>query len=98
MDLLACWMEWKARCAAALCDESTRRSLQKFAHTRFLRFYPRSIPSRVLPHRENGLPAVDAWHLFETHLITTQTKQGKRFKDWLYARAVTSEDSPLNVI
>jgi hypothetical protein len=39
-------------------------------------------------------PPVDAWHLLETHFVVATTREGKRYKDWLFARG-DGEDSKI---
>ncbi len=98
MDRLAAWQEWKERCAANLCGKPARQVLHGFAHARFLKFYPRSVPFHTSTVQQCAVTAPDAWHLFETYLATSHTRQGKCYKDWLFARVATSRDNPLDVI
>ena len=98
---MACWIEWKRLCALGLCNEQTRKTLQDFAGSRF-RTYARRCAGMTSAGRHNGrAPAVEAreaWHLFETRLVTSTTAAGKRYKDWLFARTECSADHPLDVI
>lgn len=48
--------------------------------------------------RPTQMPAADTWHLFEVHLVTHHTRQGKRYKDWLFARIRNSPDDPVDII
>lgn len=98
MEPLTCWLEWKTRCAADLCTAITRQLLHAFAYSRFIKFFPCSAPYPVAPSPDCGVSAAQAWHLFETYLVTTQTRQGKCYKDWLFARVAASKDDAVDVI
>ena len=93
------WVEWKELCAADLCSDTARQALREFAFLRFRKF------AYQYAHRTNtgGTGALvpdagDAWHLFETHLAVKTTKQGKRYKDWLFDRVRSTKDPPLDVV
>lgn len=76
-------MQWRARCALARCDAAPAGILLQFAWTRFASLV------RRLGALAEGLAVPeprDAWHLFEVHLVTGRTREGKRYKDWLFAR------------
>lgn len=84
---VACWIEWKQRCALDLCSAAARTALRSFAGARCQNFARKC--------RETGradgaapplLAAADAWHLLETHLVVKTDAAGKRYKDWLFAR------------
>ena len=80
----AAWRQWHARCALARCEPGPAGVLRGFAATRAASLV------RRLGHLAEGVVAPeprDAWHLFEVHLVTTRTREGKRYKDWLFARA-----------
>lgn len=49
------------------------------------------------PHRFAS-DAEDGWHRFETHLLLKNTRGGKRYKDWLFARAEHVEWHPWDAI
>ncbi|MBM4156868.1 MAG: hypothetical protein FJ221_17855 [Lentisphaerae bacterium] len=77
------WRQWHARCALTLCDADSAALLRGFAGRRA------SSMVRRLGRLAEDIPAPeprDAWHLFETHLVTARTREGKRYKDWLFAR------------
>jgi hypothetical protein len=78
------WGEWKERCALGLCSEATHTILHEFALTRFRRYLARCVPPRQV--RALMPSAVDAWHLFETHLVTDADPRGKSYKQWLFDR------------
>lgn len=88
-------MEWKERCALALCCRETGGALSAFAARRLGRFLDRLRSSR---DRGEPAPATDAWHLFETHLLLKRSRKGIQYKDWLFARLEGSKDDPLDVI
>lgn len=84
----AAWGQWHARCALARCEPGPAGVLRSFAGARAASLV------RRLGHLAEGAVAPDprdAWHLFETHLVTTRTREGKRYKDWLFARAAGRE-------
>jgi hypothetical protein len=82
------WIEWKERCALSLCAESTIALLQDFARQRF-RNYFRTYAARsgLRSSSLSGFEGRDFWHLFETHVQINASREGKRYKDWLFARA-----------
>ncbi len=97
--MLEAWIEWKRRCALGLCENETREHLAKFAYARFDNYLKR------YAHRTNldasDLPTLqgsDAWHLVETQLVTANTGEGKRYKDWLFDRANGTGESALGAI
>jgi len=86
--MLAHWCEWKAACALDLCGEPARAHLRAFAKVRFDRCMRRYRGRGGFGYA--GAAAVDggrAWHLLETHLVVRENRRGKRYKDWLFARA-----------
>jgi len=90
--MLEAWIEWKKQCTLDLCTDASRRMLHSFARSRFERFL-RSYSSEADMSAHSN-----PWHLFETHVTIKNTRQGKRYKDWLFARVETSSDSPLDVV
>ncbi len=91
-DTLSPWTEWKERCAAGLCVETTQRALEAFGYGRFLRFVEKYDPE--LPKAT----AAEVWHLFETHLIASPRRGGKTYKDWLFQRLETHQGAPWEII
>lgn len=84
------WCEWKAQCALARCGEETRGRLAAFGLQRLRAVTRRLAPLTNLPDgAARRLPddPVLAWHLFEAHAVTTRTRAGKAYKEWLFARA-----------
>ena len=93
------WKEWHDRCAIILCGKTTQSELREFGATRFKRYLDRyasfdgvrnTSPLMVSP--------ADAWHLLETRCVTHHSKQGKSYKDWLFARADGREKNVDDVI
>lgn len=81
------WKEWKQKCALGLCGTEARRELREFARMRFHRFaeaYCRGTGA----NDANALTpdAGEAWHLFETHFCLSGSREGKRYKEWLFVR------------
>lgn len=86
------WREWKKRCAAGLCREDNAALLRRFGSLRFATFMKRYAAS--IGRREEGVRLaldVDGWHLLETHARAATNRAGKRYKDWLFARADAQE-------
>lgn len=85
MPTLDQWCEWRLQCAAARCQPSTREALRLFGWQRFKHYATAcggpSFPAGALPDAES------CWNLSETRLATGQSRQGKRYKDWLFDRA-----------
>ena len=83
------WGEWKSRCALGLCGADVRARLGAFALHR-LRIAARRAAGRtnLFEGLEPRLPSdpEQAWHLLETHAVTTNTREGKAYKEWLFAR------------
>ncbi|MBN1557440.1 MAG: hypothetical protein JW951_04770 [Lentisphaerae bacterium] len=96
---VACWTEWKRRCALALCAGPTRNRLLAFARLHFRAAARKCRGLTNLGHTLR-LPsrAEDMWHILETHMNTGRTRQGKRYKDWLFARAGAPGAPDLNAI
>lgn len=81
----AFWGEWKETCALGLCGPDAQRALISFAGIRFRRYLRRLIPlSQVDALMQSPR---NAWHLFETHLVTDINRCGKSYKQWLFAHA-----------
>lgn len=96
---LSAWTEWKERCALGLCGPEAQHALRTYGGKRFREFVARYAflaPGRD-PAGATPSPA-DCWHLFETHLTVGRGSEGKRYKDWLFARVALSRDPPLKTI
>lgn len=71
----------------SLCPAPVRETMQAFVHGCFMKYADR------LKGGVNGPgvfqltpPPPDAWHRFESHLRLHNTREGKRYKEWLLAR------------
>lgn len=96
---LNAWIEWKERCALDLCQAPTRDYLSRFALVRFLQHFYRY--SYVTNLKENTMSPVDerqAWHLFESYSTVRESRQGKRYKDWMFCRTGQVSEPPLEAI
>ena len=88
------WLSWKTHCAARLCPPETEASLKRFGTLRgrgylqqFASGFGRSgNRSPILAEAEH------AWHWLETYAAVGTSRQGKRYKDWLFARAEQGHD------
>ncbi len=83
------WGEWQRICALAGCGPGVRAQLERFAHRRFRCYVDRLTDSPwgdVVGPLQASVGPSEAWHLFESHLEIKHTRQGKRYKDWLFAR------------
>ena len=95
------WTDWKRQCARALCGEETQARLGRFAHSRFGIQLRRQLGATNLHAGDASqqLPSPDdAWHQFESYTAITHTREGKRYKDWIFARVRHANDTPLNVV
>lgn len=89
LDLDA-WATWRAKCALDLCDLEVQGALKEFMLFQFRRLLNRLATTINAPSAVRDLTMREAWHLFETHVTVRQTREGKRYKDWLFAR--TAQD------
>lgn len=95
------WVEWKRLCALDLCSTGARHQLRQFGYTRFRKFVETHAARTNAKTRRPLLAGMDdagAWHLFETRVTVKATGQGKRYKDWIFARIARSPDPPIVVI
>ncbi len=83
---------WKEKCALDLCPPEIQSALQHFAHSRFFRFAA-AYCQTTNTHDPNALTpcAAEAWHWFETYLQLRKTREGKVYKEWLFARKVSQD-------
>ena len=97
--MLEAWLEWKQRCALGLCEPGTQGALEKFAYSRFC-LYARRYAATTNARDSDSLllSGSEAWHLLEAHLVSSSTKDGKRYKDWLFDRLRDATDPALAVI
>ncbi len=92
------WTEWKNRCALSLCHQSVQDELRNFASVHFA-LCLRRYSFRAGKTEGRSVPFDgDAWHLFETHLAVRNTRQGKKYKEWLFARLPGSEYGDLEAL
>lgn len=95
------WIEWKRLCARSLCGEDTQKRLGGFALSRFgiqLR-RQRAVTNLNESDALRQLPSADeVWHQFESYAALKQTRQGKSYKEWIFARVLKSSSSPPDVI
>ncbi len=99
--VLTDWLEWKERCARKLCTEDTQNRLGGFAQSRFGIQLNRQISNTNLHNSDamRQLPSADdAWHQFESFAVLKETKEGKRYKDWIFMRTRLINTNPLDII
>lgn len=93
------WRVWKKACAADLCPAPEALALRQFGIHRFNHYLNR-YAARL--GRQGQVPRVaesgDAWHLLETYAQVGATREGKRYKDWLFARAPDQPHAWLNAV
>lgn len=82
------WRMWQERCALGRCDRIEQELLRRVVGSRF-RGCVRKCGGALGRRIEDSLSVedADAWHLFETRLVTGHTRAGKSYKHWLFARA-----------
>jgi hypothetical protein len=89
------WTEWRERCALGRCSPDTQANLREFAAAGFHGFLRRYVHlTNVPPQTAHQLQPSDPWHLFESHLTLRQSRAGKRYKDWIFARASQAQPGP----
>jgi hypothetical protein len=93
--VLASWREWKERCALTLCAAETQHALLDFLFPRFMRYVQRYAHRVNVSAEKLTLPSRDAWHLFESHVSLSAHRKGKRYKEWLFARASGGDEAVL---
>jgi hypothetical protein len=92
------WDEWHAVCALGLCAPPVQQVLMDFTAFHFKRLVRRYACRTNAPGETRALTAGESWHLFETHLIARQTREGKRYKDWLFARVLADSPSRMRAL
>ncbi len=92
---LADWREWQERCALGRCRDEVQLVLRRFGAIRFRCFLERCRARRTGRHTPPMPSDTDAWHLLETHMTIPGIRNGKRYKDWLFARAHSNGDVQL---
>ncbi len=92
-DRQAAWREWKLRCALDLCSPKAAGWLRRFGDQRFLHYWQKVSAQQGHPldaYRHADRP--HAWHLLESYAQTGSGRSGKRYKEWLFARAPAHGD------
>ena len=82
------WVTWKEKCALALCLPAVQSDLRAFVHSRSRRYaaiYAQSF--RVTEAEAASSGPGDTWHWFETYFQLHSSREGKSYKEWLFARA-----------
>lgn len=93
------WLMWYEKCALGRCSGPVAFALQSFACNRMRTFLRRYATRTNLGRTAFPLLSdAEAWHLFESHMVATSTRSGKRYKDWLFARTQESSDPPVAVV
>ncbi|MFH0953683.1 MAG: hypothetical protein V1873_05090 [Verrucomicrobiota bacterium] len=92
------WLEWRERCALALCSAGAQSALMGFAAMHFSRLTRHYATRTNAPDQPPQLSGRETWHLFETHLAVRHNREGKRYKDWLFARLAGTADDELDVV
>ncbi len=95
------WVEWKEQCALGRCSTDTRQRLAAFAAARL------RVAASHCAGTTNIRDGIDrrlpddpelAWHLLESHAVVKHTREGKAYKEWLFARVGPDTRSPLAVV
>ena len=92
------WLEWKDRCAIGLCTGPVQSELRNFAEIHFTLYLRRYAYRTNSLCEQTDLAGGDAWHLFETYLTVRNTRQGKKYKDWLFDRMPGTERDDLEAL
>lgn len=79
------WGEWRRLCAIDRCAESTCASLAGFAHARFRHYAAAIVGEGVVD--EEVPDACASFHLVEHWMSVARPVSGRRYKEWLFARA-----------
>lgn len=88
MQTIDDWIAWKEKCALGLCSAKTQDVLRGFARARFYHFAAIYVGATNTPDAGVLTPEpAEAWHWFETYLRLRNTREGKCYKRWLFARA-----------
>lgn len=81
------WTVWKQTCSLDLCPPGTQAELRAFAHSRFRKYAATYSYTTGVQDPGSMMPApAQAWHLFETWFCLRNTREGKSYKEWLFAR------------
>jgi hypothetical protein len=82
-------------CALALCPPVIQSPLQTFVHVRYLRYASNyASSSHAAEITAPSHDACESWHWFESYFQLHQNRQGKSYKDWLFARTSSGKSTP----
>ncbi len=95
---LGAWSAWRERCSLALCGGSDRTKLLDYAGYHGNRYLRRYAHRAGDGQRLDPLPAEEIFHLLEVHFTVQQTRRGKCYKSWLFARASGSASETANAV
>ena len=79
------WGEWRQRCAIAKCGKATAFALSSFVSNRF-RHYAAHVVGETSVPTETPDPAA-CFSLVEQWMSVSRPVSGRRYKEWLFARA-----------
>ena len=79
------WHEWRCRCAIAKCGQTTACALSSFVSNRF-RHYAAHVVGETSAPAETPDPAA-CFSLVEHWMAVSRPVSGRRYKEWLFARA-----------
>ena len=79
------WREWRTRCAIAKCGRTTAFALSSFVSNRF-RHYAAHVVGETSAPTETPDPAA-CFGLVERWMSVSRPVSGRRYKEWLFARA-----------
>jgi hypothetical protein len=79
------WQEWGELCDSALCSESSRAELYKFARINWNAWLDKESGGGDVPE-ESEVVGTEPWQRFESHCAVKQTAAGKSYKSWLFER------------
>ncbi len=79
------WSEWRRQCAIAKCDRTTAFALSSFVSNRF-RHYAAHVVGETSVPTETPDPAA-CFGLVEHWMAVSRPVSGRRYKEWLFARA-----------
>ena len=79
------WSEWRQCCAIAKCGRETAFALESFVSNRF-RHYAAHVVGETSAPAETPDPAA-CFGLLESWMSVSRPVSGRRYKEWLFARA-----------
>ncbi len=101
---LESWLEWKDRCALALCSPEVQADLTQFANPILLnklRDFSEELAEDFFAAGNASRAASDplrGWHLFESHTHAVTVRTGKRHKDWMFEWVSRSHGDPQDLM